>query len=219
MESVTPGGTPQETGSPREVVTVIRYVSPVTTIKDTELLFALEVPEEWRVTTHRLNNPDTTEGLLYQTDLVPDTFTLVTYAISRGQDQNYRDRFRQWSPAPAETTVVINDITFDRFESASPGMTTIAYVARKASANERGYASVLLFTVNSTDRFGKEDYEKVAASFRYLEGATAGSVPGREIERVAPPRDESGSMRSAVGSGSSGSSGGSSSGGCSRCRG
>jgi hypothetical protein len=220
-EPLTPVLTPAETAAPREVVTVIHQISPVKDIKDSELLFTLQVPVEWHVTTHRLKNPENTEGLMYQTDLVGDNvFYIHTYTISRSQDQNYRDQFRQWSPAPAETTVTINDITYDRFESTAGGTTTVAYVARKTSANERGYASVLYFTANTSNRFEMEDYEKVVSSFRYFEGSSAGKMPGEEIERIAPPEEESGSMRSAVGDGSSGASGsGSSSGGCSRCRG
>jgi hypothetical protein len=211
--------TPAAITTPREVVTVIHRISPVKDIKDSELLFALQVPEEWNVTTRRLRNPENTEGLVYQTDLVSDRFSVITYTISRSWDQNYRDRFRQWSPAPAETTLVVNGITFDRFESAAGNLTNVSYVARKTSANERGYASVLIFTAGSGNRFEKEDYEKIVSSFRYFSGDSAADQPGEEIKRIVIPGEESGGMQSAVGSGSPGLSGGSSPEGCSRCRG
>lgn len=218
-EPATPVLPAAATTAPRQVVTVIHQVSQVRDIKDSELLFTLQVPEEWSVSTHRLVNPDNSEGLMFQTDLVKDRFFIHTYTISRSWDQNYRDQFRQWSPPPAETTVIINGITFDRFESATDGTTNVSYVARKTSANERGYASVLFFTANTSSRFEKEDYEKIVSSFRYFEGTSASAMPGGEIERIALPKEESGNVRSAAGSGSPGSPGGSSPGGCSRCRG
>jgi hypothetical protein len=218
-EPATPVPTEAATTAPRQVVTIVHLVSQVRDIKDSELLFTLQVPAEWSVSTHRLVNPDNSEGLMYQTDLVRDRFFIHTYTISRSGDQNYRNQFRQWSPPPTENTVIINDITFDRFESVTDGTTNVSYIARKTSANERGYASVLYFTANTSNRFEKEDYEKIVSSFRYFEGTSASTMPGEEIERIAQPEEEPGSVRSAVGSGSSGSSGGSSPGGCSRCRG
>lgn len=211
---------------PQPVVTVIRYVSQTKDIKDSELLFALQVPVEWNVSTYRLIKSDTPD---YRTDLVADTvFSLYTYYFSQNQDQAYRDQFRQWSPAPTETTVTINDITYDRFESTSNGKTNVSYIVRKSSANERGYASVLLFTARDSNRFEKEDFEKVVSSFRYFSGRSASTEPGEEI----PLYDSSGNAvsRKASGGGSlawgewegdsmegdssgGGSSGGSSSGG------
>ena len=209
------------TSTPGEVVTIIRYTSQPRDLKDSELLFALQVPVEWNVTTYRLKNSDITEGLLYQTDLVGEgVFTIRTYAISRGQDQAYRDEYRMWIPAPEETTVKINEITYDRFESTSDGKTRIAYVVRKSSANERGYASVLFFSSNTSNSFEKEDYEKVVSSFRYLNGVSVGTTPGEEIPRIAAIEDPSGSAMSAKSGSSDSGVSGSSSGGCScGCRG
>jgi uncharacterized membrane protein YgcG len=85
--------------------------------------------------------------------------------------------------------------------------------------NEFGYLSVLIFTANTSNRFEKEDYEKVVSSFRYHSSTSVNTIPGEEIPKIAPPVQVGGSVRSAVGGGSSGSSGGSSSGGCSRYRG
>ncbi|MFA5268931.1 MAG: hypothetical protein WC379_13250 [Methanoregula sp.] len=215
--SPTEAVTVTATSTPHEVVTIIRHVSQTRDVKDSELLFSLQVPVEWDVTTYRLKNSDITEGLLYQTDLIgDDVFNIHTYAISRGQDQAYRDEFRMWSPAPAETTVTMNDITFDRFESTLDGKTRIAYVVRKSSANERGYASVLFFSSDTSNPFEKEDFEKVVSSFRYLTGNTVGTMAGEEIPRIAAIEDLSGSAMSKK-SGSSES--GVSSGGCSCCRG
>jgi hypothetical protein len=123
---------------------------------------------------------------VYQTDLVKDdAFYIQTYTISRSQDQAYRDLFRKtWVPAPTETTVTINGITYDRFESTQDTKTQVAYVARKSSANERGYSSVLMYTTDSSRRFEKEDFEKVISSFKYFSHSDAGTIPGEEIPRT-----------------------------------
>lgn len=205
------------TSAPQQVVTIIHQVSQVRDIRDSELLFTLQVPVEWDITTYRVNTADP-EVMMYKTDLVGDNvFYINTYTVSRSQDQAYRDEFRKWSPAPVETTVTINDIVCDRFESTTDGRTTVAYVARKGSANERGYASVITFTADAGDRFEKDDFERIVSSFRYFSADVAGTMPGEEIPHGNPPFESSGSMSSAKGSSDSGSSGGSSTGGCSRC--
>ncbi len=216
LEPATTAPTAAETGTPRQVVTIVHQISQVRDVKDTELLFTLQVPVEWNVTTYRINNPDTYEGLSYQTDLQPgNVFYIQTYAISRNQDQAYRDQFRLWSPAPDETTVTINEITYDRFEGVSGNRTNVAYVARKSSANERGYASMLFYSADNRIRFEKEDFERVIASFQYFPGTFAGRMPGEEIPRVLPPMIASPGINSRSGSGDSGTTGGAS--GCSRC--
>ena len=157
-------------------------------IKDSSHLFSLQVPVEWNVNTYRLKNADSSEGLIYQTDLVEDNvFYIDTYTATHSPDPAYANQFRNWSPAPTETTVKINGITYDRFESTSRKKTSVAYVAHKSSANEGGYASVLVFTTNSTKGFEKEDFEKVVASFRYFSVSNASSVPGEEITLTNPP--------------------------------
>lgn len=173
-----------ETPAPAQVVTVVHQVSLLKDIRDRDLLFTLQVPVEWNPSTTLLKNADDSEGLIYRTDLVPgDVFYILTYTDSRNQDQGYRDQFRKWTPAPAETTVTSGGVTWDRFESSSNGKTQVAYVARKGSANERGYASVLVFTADDSDRFQKDDFEKVVASFSYFSAHAADTVPGSDIPR------------------------------------
>ena len=53
-EPATPVPTAAETSAPQQVVTIIHQVSQVRDIKDSELLFTLQVPVEWNVTTYRL---------------------------------------------------------------------------------------------------------------------------------------------------------------------
>jgi len=213
------------TSAPRDVTTIIHQVSQVRDVKDSELLFSLQIPVEWSVSTHRLDNPENFIGFMYQTDLVRNnTFSIHTFTNYRWREQNYRDEFRRWIPAPNETEVTINGITFDRFESTSNGSTKVGYVAQQACANEGGYLSVLAFTANTSNRFEKEDYDTVVASFRYYSTDCVSTMPGEEIERIAPPEEEAGNMRSASGrststgaSASSSSSSGSSSAGTGVC--
>lgn len=200
---------------PREVVTVIRQVSQQKDVRDSELLFTFRVPVEWNVSTYRINTASDPEMMVYRTTLRDnDVFYINTYTVSRSQDQAYRDQFRKWVPAPAETTVTINSIVYDRFESTSDGKTSVAYVARKGSANERGFASVLVFTADSSHRFEKEDFEGVVSSFQYFSAGAANTTPGQEIERINPPFESYAGMSS--GKAGAASAAGSSS-GCSRC--
>jgi hypothetical protein len=162
-----------------EVVTVIRYVSPPRDLKDSHLLFTLQVPAEWNVSTTRMTNADTSD---YRTRLVAgDGFSIYHYPITRSREQEFRDRFRQWIPAPVETPVTTNGIRYDRYESSAGGNTSVAYLARTTSANERGYGSVLVFTAQDSNRFEREDFEQVVSSFRYFSLRSAGSVAGDEI--------------------------------------
>ena len=186
---------PATTITPQQVVTIIHYVSQVKDIKDSELLFALQVPVEWNVSTYQLMRSDYPD---YRTDLVADNvFSIYSYSITKNQDPAYQDQFRQWSPAPTETTVTINNITYDRFESTSDGKTNVSYIVRKSNAIERGYASVLVFTARDSNRFEKEDYDKVVASFRYYGKDDISTLPGEEI----PLYDSSGNAVSPEGSG------------------
>jgi uncharacterized membrane protein YgcG len=167
------------TSAPYEVVTVIRYVSPPRVAKDSYLLFTLEVPGEWNVSTYRMMKSDTSD---YRTELVAgNVFSIYSYFITPSREQDYRDRFRQWIPAPVEKTVTINNIRYDRFESRANGNTSVAYIAHSNSANEHGYASVLVFTARDSNRFEREDFEAVVSSFRYFSAKSAGTIPGNEI--------------------------------------
>ena len=192
LTTIVPQPTPSPTQTvttaattvPQPVVTLVRYVSQKKDIWDPDLMFALQVPVEWNVSTTRLIKSDIPD---YRTDLVAaDVFSVYSYYFSQDKDRAYRDRFGQWSPAPAVTTAKINDLTFDRFESASDGRTRVAYIVQKNSANERGYVSVMVFTALDNNRFEKDDFEKVVSSFRYVSGKSAGTEPCEEIPLYDP---------------------------------
>lgn len=201
--SPTESVTAATTTVPQPVVTVIRYISQTREVKDSDLMFALRVPVEWNVSTYRLMRTDTPD---YRTDLAGGTeFFIYSYYFSQNKDTVYREQVRHWSPAPTETTVTINGITCDRFESASAGLTRVSYIIRGSSANERGYAGMLVFTARDSNRFEKEDFEKVVSSFRYFSGRSAGTEPGEDI----PLYDLSGTLLSRDGGGLAGTDEGS----------
>jgi hypothetical protein len=173
------------TSPPQVTVTLIHYIVPTKAWKDTELHFAFEAPQDWNVTTRLMSLPEGSQGLMYQTELVPDkVFSIITYPISLNQDQAYRDTFRKWSPAPVESTVTSNGIIFDRFESSMNGKTQVGYVVQKGSASDIGFASVLVYTTDTSRPFDKEDFEKVVASFTYFTKRQADTMPGKEIPRL-----------------------------------
>lgn len=168
-----------DTVFPQTSITVIRYIPQIKDLHDPELLFAVRVPAEWNVSTWRLAKSDLPD---YRTDLVADDiFVLYSYPASRSREQEYRDQFRQWSPAPSEAAVIINGTPYDRFERRYGGNVTVAYLMRTNSANERGYAGVLVFTARDSNRFELEDFENVVSSFRYYSRSSAASIPGEVI--------------------------------------
>ena len=178
-EPVTIVPTAAVTGTPAAVVTIIRYLSPPRDLKDSELLFALQAPAAWNVSTLQLTKSDTSD---YRTDLVAgNVFSITSYPAFRSREQEFRDMFRQWSPAPTETTVTINGIRYERFESRTDGNTSVAYLPNTNSANEHGYASVLIFVARDCNRFDTEDFEAVVSSFRYISEGSAATSPGEEI--------------------------------------
>jgi hypothetical protein len=176
---------PITTSAPVVTVTIIRYVVPEKAWKDTSLQITFKAPQDWSVTTRQLSTPEGSQGLLYQTDLVAgDVFYIQTFPISRNQDQDYRNAFRKWGPAPEESTVTINSIVYDRFESTNNGRTQVGYVARKASASDIGYSSVIYYITDGSTPFEREDFETVVESFAYLAKDKAQSATGYEIPRV-----------------------------------
>jgi hypothetical protein len=176
---------PVTTSAPHEIVTVIHYIVPAKVWKDSELHFTFAAPQDWVVTTRQVDQPEGSQGLRYKTELVPDdVFYIRTFPISLSDDQAFRDTFRTWDPAPVQTTVTLNDITFDRFESTKDGKTHVGYVAQKGSASDIGFSSVIVFTAETSRPFEKEDFDTVVASFAYFTRDQAATMSGEEIPRV-----------------------------------
>lgn len=143
------------------------------------------MPLDWNVTTRQESLPDGSQGLKFKTELVKnDVFFITTYPISLSDDQAYRDTFRKWDPTPVESTVTLNNIIYDRFESIKDGKTHVGYVARKGSANDLGFSSVLVYNADLSHPFEKEDFETIVASFAYFTKDQAATRPGQEIPLV-----------------------------------
>ena len=179
----SPALRPSSTTTPPQEVTAT-FIS-LKIIKDSELWFSMKVPDSWEVTTKRISNPEGYEGLVYDTILYKnDEFHIITYAISRSQDQSFRNYYRDsWTPPPNESAVTINGITFDRFESKSDGNVKVAYVGRKSSANERGFASVIEYVSNSLQGYTQNDFESFISTFHYMTAKEIKSASGEEIKR------------------------------------
>jgi hypothetical protein len=164
---------------------------PLKTIRDSDLLFTMQVPESWEVRTEKMPIPEGYSGIVYTTYLYnyqgfvnTREFYIITYAISRDYDQALRTFYRtSWTPHPNESTVRINGITFDRFESKTKDTVNVGYVVRKSSANARGFASVIEYFVNSSSQYRQQDYESFISTFRYTGGNDMKSLVGEEIKK------------------------------------
>ena len=55
---------------------------------------------------------------------------------------------------------------------------------RKGSANERGFASVILYTVNSSSQYQQKDFESFISTFKYETPEDIKSAVGEETKKV-----------------------------------
>jgi len=203
--SQIPSQTPQNSTEATPIIRQNCTPLPLTkSLKDSELWFTIRVPEDWNATTVWERGYGTWIGYYFYTVLGVEEpvynqtgitrrinstrITIMTYAITRNQDQDYRNDFRQnWIPTPVESTETINGIVFDRFESKGEGA-AVGYVVKKASANERGYATVIWYYVSPFQC--QEEIENIIHTFRYLteRQILLGNVPGVEISIFHPDR-------------------------------
>lgn len=204
--SPAPTAAPEATGTPAATNTSrVHYISQVRDIKDTQHLFSVQVPVEWRgIQTYQIDNPENYMGTMFKTDLLPNnTFSIITFSNYQSREQNYRDDCQRWIPAPNATRVTINGLTFDRYESAARGITNVTYVLRLSSMNDYGFLSVISFSADtSANPFAVEDYDRVVQSFRYYPKDQASLMSGTEIPFMYPD-ETSGNMHSFVLSSSS----------------
>ncbi len=66
--------------------------------------------------------------------------------------------------------------------SGKPGK-TVVFVGNKASASERGYLPVLIYTITPDDTVNQATYENMVKSFRYYPGRNIGNALGEETDR------------------------------------
>ena len=179
----------------------------LTIIKDTQLLFTISAPIGYAGTTIRV--PTSDYSTLSKTTIfnpaisgangtiddnsgnyseLTDSLTIFSYASSLSVDQNIRNIIRSSGAVFNESTVTYNGITYTRFDamsdpySGTPGE-TVVFVGNKASANERGYLPVLIYTMTPHDTLSQATYENMVKSFRYYTGRNIGNAPGQETDR------------------------------------
>jgi len=194
--------------TPVPVPTTIAPAIPLPKIiRDTQLLFTISAPNGYAGTTIRA--PTSAYNILYKTTVfnpavsganrtitdnsgtyieLPDSLTIFSYSSSLSVDQNIRNIIRGSGAAFTESAVTYNGITYIRFDverdpySGAPGK-TIVFVGNKASANERGFLPVMIYTLTSDDTLSQATYENMVMSFRYYTGRNIGSAPGQETDR------------------------------------
>ena len=187
--------------------TIVPAIPLPKSIRDTQLLFTISAPNGYAGTTIRA--PTSVYNILYKTTIfnpavsganrtitdnsgtyieLPDSLTIFSYSSSLSVDQNIRNIIRGSGAAFNESVVTFNGITYVRFDverdpySGEPGR-TIVFVGNKASANEKGFLPVMIYTLTPDDTLSQATYENMVMSFRYYTGRNIGSAPGQETDR------------------------------------
>ena len=194
--------------TPVPVQTMMAPASPLpVTIRDTPLLFTLLAPDGYAGTTIRANSPE--YNIVYKTTIynpatgkvdqiiddnsgnytvLANSLTVFSYSTSLAVGQNLRNFFRESGTVTSESVVMYNGITYTRFDARSDpysGMPyeTVIFVGNKASANEKGYLPVMIYTLTPGSTLGQATYENMVQSFQYYTGRTIGTATGSETDR------------------------------------
>ncbi len=176
-------------------------------IRDSPLLFTISAPAGYAGTTIRAVTSE--RNILYKTTIfnpairgansiivdnsgnyleLADSLTIFSYSASLSVDQNIRNFIRESGAVFNESVVTYNGITYTRFDaegdpySGTPDKTVI-FVGNKASANEKGYLPVMIYTMTSDGTLSQATYENMVQSFRFYTGRTIGDAPGEETDR------------------------------------
>jgi len=208
-ETLTTVSTPVPT-TPVPVPTTIAPAIPLQkSIKDTQLLFTISAPDGYKGTTIRATTSE--RNILYKTTIfnpaisganriindnsgnyteLSDSLTIFSYSASLSTDQNIRNFIRGSGAVFIESTVTYNGITYTRFNvesdpySGTPAE-TVVFVANKASANEKGYLPVMIYTMTPEGTLSQATYENMVKSFRYFTLRTIADAQGEDTDR--PP--------------------------------
>jgi len=206
---LTPVSTPLPTAMTPLPTTTAPAVPLPKSIRDTPLLFTISAPDGYAGTTIRATTSE--NNILYKTTVsnpatvgangtindnsgnyteLTDSLTIFSYSSSLSVDQNIRNIIRASGAVFNESTVTYNGITYIRFDAGSdpysgkPGR-TVVFVGNKASANEKGFLPVMIYTMTPDDTVSQATYEKMVQSFRYYTGRTIGNAAGEETYK--PP--------------------------------
>ena len=176
-------------------------------IRDSPLLFTVSAPIGYAGTTIRV--PTSDYSILYKTTIfnpatsvgngtindnsgnylvLADSLTIFSYSSSLSIDQNIRNRIRDSGAVFNESAVTYNGITYTRFDIQSDPYSgkpyqTIAFVGNKASANERGYLPVMIYSITPDETLNPATFENMVKSFRYYTGRNISNAPGTETAR------------------------------------
>ena len=206
-ETPTAVSTPVPT-TPVPVPTTIAPAIPLPkTIRDTQLLFTISAPDGYAGATVRATTSE--YNILYKTTIfnpatgyvngtinnnsgnyveLADSLTIFSYSSSLSVDQNIRNIIRGSGTVFNESTVTYNGITYLRFDAESDPYSgtrgeTVVFVGNKASANEKGYIPVMIYTMTPNSALSQATYENMVKSFRYYTGRNIGNAPGEETDR------------------------------------
>jgi len=206
-ETPTAVSTPVPT-TPIPVPTMIAPSIPLQkSIKDTQLLFTISAPKGYAGTTIRATTSE--HNILYKTTLfnpaisgangtindnsgnyteLDDSLTIFSYSSSLSVDQNIRNTLRGSGAVFNESTVTYNGITYIRFDAESDPYSgtpseTVVFVGNKASANEKGYLPVMIYTMTPDGTLSQATYENIVKSFRYYTNRNIGNALGEETDR------------------------------------
>jgi hypothetical protein len=208
-ELLTTVSTPVPTAMTPLPTTTAPAVPLPKSIKDTPLLFTISAPDGYSGTTIRATTSE--NNILYKTTVynpatgdangtindnsgnyteLADSLTIFSYSSSLSVDQNIRNFIRASGAVFTESTVTYNGITYTRFDAESDPYSgtpseTVVFVGNKASANEKGYLPVMIYTMTPDGTLSKATYENMVKSFRYYTGRTIGNAAGEETYK--PP--------------------------------
>jgi hypothetical protein len=176
-------------------------------IRDTPLLFTISAPDGYAGTTIRATTPE--RNILYKTTIfnpairaangiiidnsgnyieLSDSLTIFSYSASLSVDQDIRNFIRGSGAVFNESVVTYNGITYTRFDAESDPYSgtlaeTVIFVGNKASANEKGYLPVMIYTMTPDGKLSRATYENMVQSFRYYTLRTIGDARGEETDR------------------------------------
>ena len=206
-ELLTTVSTPVPTAMTPLPATTAPAISLPKSIKDTPLLFTISAPDGYAGTTIRATTSE--NNILYKTTIfnpatsgangtindnsgnyteLADSLAIFSYSSSLSVDQNIRNIIRSSGALFNESTVTYNGITYIRFDAKSDPYSgtpseTVVFVGNKASANEKGYLPVMIYTMTPDSTLSQVTYENMVKSFRYYTNRNIGNASGEETYR------------------------------------
>jgi uncharacterized membrane protein len=184
IAKISPTVTSAETTTPPLIPASQPVFAPLKTVKDSSMLFTVQVPEDWNVTTIHATLGGNWGGDVNYINLLPDaSFQITAYAyMITGMDQNLQNYYRQnMFGTPIESEAIIDGRSFDRFEVSNNTFDYVAYVGYVNAENEKGYDYSFAYILNQSTLGNRTEYEQIIHSFQILTNQNVGSTSGEEI--------------------------------------